>query len=78
MVIKMALEPKVEPLFYEYSYGYRPGKSAIDAVKVTRVRNWKYPWVIDFDIVGLFDNIDHEMMMKVVCAHAKERWEVCI
>lgn len=76
MVVKMALEPEVEPMFYNDSYGYRPGKSAIDAIGVARGRNWKHPWVIDFDIVGLFDNIDHEMMMKVVRAHAKRKWMV--
>ena len=56
----------VEPHFHEDSYGYRPGKSALDAVEVTRKRCWKYDWVLEFDIKGLFDNIDFELLMKTV------------
>ena len=52
MVVKLAFEPKVEPIFLPDSYGYRPGKSALDAVKTTRERCWKYDWVIDLDIKG--------------------------
>ena len=55
MVVKMAFEPNVEPVFLADSYGYRPGKSALDAVRVTRERCWKYDWVLEFDIKGLFD-----------------------
>ena len=55
MVVKMAFEPNVEPVFLADSYGYRPGKSALDAVRVTRERCWKYKWVLEFDITGLFD-----------------------
>src|SRR3954463_11821237 len=58
MVVKMTLEPAVEPIFLPDSYGYRPGKSALDAVAVTRTRCWKYDWVLEFDIKGCFDNID--------------------
>lgn len=74
MVVKMVLEPLVEPVFYEDSYGYRPNKSALDAVGKTRERCWKYPWLLEFDIVGLFDNIDHEKMMRAVKVHTQEKW----
>lgn len=74
MVVRISFEPKVEPHFYGDSYGYRPKKSAIDAVSVTRERCWKYPWLIEYDIVGLFDNIDHEKLMKAVYKHTDEKW----
>jgi len=74
MVVKMVLEPLVEPIFYEDSYGYRPNKSALDAVGKTRERCWKYPWLLEFDIVGLFDNINHEKMMSAVKMHTQEKW----
>lgn len=76
MVVKMYLEPTVEPIFHKDSYGYRPGKSAIDAVGITRQRCWRYAYVLEFDIKGLFDNIDHELLMKAVRKHTKERWMV--
>src|SRR5690606_7790162 len=62
MTAKLYFEPMVEPMFHPDSYGYRPGKSAIDAVRVTRTRCWRYDWVLEFDIKGLFDNIDHELL----------------
>lgn len=74
MVAKMYVEPIVEPLFHKDSYGYRPHKSAIDAVGQVRERCWKYDYVIEFDIKGLFDNIDHGLLMKVVEKHVKEKW----
>ncbi|OAA90662.1 group II intron reverse transcriptase/maturase [Clostridium ljungdahlii] len=74
MVVKMYVEPKVEPMFHEDSYGYRPHKSAIEAVGQARKRCWKYDYVIEFDIRGLFDNIDHELLMKVVERHVEEKW----
>ena len=73
-VVRMVFEPCVEPIFMEDSYGYRPKKSALDAVGVTRKRCWKWDWVLEFDIKGLFDNIDHELLMKAVRKHANERW----
>jgi RNA-directed DNA polymerase len=76
MVVKEHFEPKVEPLFLEDSYGYRPGKSAIDAVGVTRKRCWRYDWVLEFDIRGLFDNIDHELLLRAVRKHTDCRWEI--
>ncbi|MEW6374991.1 MAG: reverse transcriptase domain-containing protein, partial [Thermodesulfobacteriota bacterium] len=57
MVVKIYLEPKVEPIFHTDSYGYRPGKSAIEAVGIARERCWSYNWVLDLDIKGFFDNI---------------------
>jgi len=57
MVVRLTFEPLVEPIFCDDSYGYRPNKSALDAVGVTRERCWKMPWIIEFDIKGLFDNI---------------------
>ena len=66
MVIKIMFEPDVEPHFYPDSYGYRPNKSALDAVGVTRQRCWKYNWVLEFDIKGLFDNINHDLLMRAV------------
>jgi len=76
MVVKMHLEPKVEPLFHPDSYGYRPFKSAHDAVGQARKRCWKYDWVLDLDIKGFFDNIPHELLMRAVRKHASEKWVV--
>jgi group II intron reverse transcriptase/maturase len=74
MVVKLAFEPKVELCFLPDSYGYRPNKSALDAIGVTRQRCWQYDWVIEFDIRGLFDNLPHELLMKAVNKHGQERW----
>jgi RNA-directed DNA polymerase len=76
MVVKLRLEPVVDPLFVSDSYGYRPGKSAHEAVGQARQRCWKYDWIVDLDIKGFFDNIDHELMNRVVRKHAKEKWAV--
>ncbi len=74
MTVKLYFEPLVEPVFHPDSYGYRPGKSAIDAVRVTRTRCWRQDWVLEFDIKGLFDNIDHELLMKAVKKHTDCPW----
>lgn len=74
MVAKIYFEPLVEPYFNADSYGYRPGKSQLDAVEITRKRCWQYNWVLEFDIVGLFDNIDHEMLMRAVKKHTDSEW----
>jgi len=74
MIVKMYLEPMVEPKFHPNSYGYRPGKSAKDAVAVTRERCWKYDWVLELDIKGFFDNLDHELVMRAVRKHTDCRW----
>lgn len=74
MTVKLYFEPLVEPFFHEDSYGYRPKKSAIQAIEITRKRCWKYNWVLEFDIKGLFDNIDHELLMKAVEKHTQVEW----
>jgi RNA-directed DNA polymerase len=76
MVVKLHFEPKVEPIFAADSYGYRPGKSAIDALRITRGRCWRYDWVIELDIRKLFDRIDHELLMKAVREHTDSVWEI--
>lgn len=74
MVLKNRLEPKVEPYFLESSFGYRPHKSSLDAVERAWQNCFRYYWVVEFDIVGLFDNIDHDMLLKMVQAHTDEKW----
>lgn len=71
---KMILEPILEPLFHDDSYGYRPGRSALDAVELVRRRSWQYDWVVDFDIKGLFDNIDHELLLRALRKHCQIPW----
>lgn len=75
MVVRMSFEEKVEPVFLDNSYGYRPNRSAIDAVGVTRERCFRMAWVLEFDIVGLFDNINHELLMRAVEKHTDSKWE---
>jgi RNA-directed DNA polymerase len=74
MVAKMYFEPEVDQYFHPDSYGYRPGKSAIDAVGVARKRCWRYNWVVDLDIKGFFDNIDHGLLMRAVRKHTDNKW----
>ncbi len=74
MVMKLNLEPELEPYFLPDSYGYRPNKSALDAIEVTRSRCWKYDWVIEYDIRGLFDNIPHDLLLKAVRKHTQCKW----
>jgi RNA-directed DNA polymerase len=74
MVVKQVIEPNLDAVFLADSYGYRPGKSALDAVGVTRARCWKYDWVLEFDIKGLFDNIDHMLLMRAVRKHVTCQW----
>jgi RNA-directed DNA polymerase len=74
MVVKMILEPILEPKFHADSYGYRPGKSAHDALKQCKWRCWWKDWVVDVDIKGFFDNIDHELMMRMVKHHTNVPW----
>jgi len=73
-VVRMYLEPKLEPHFHPDSYGYRPMKSAIEAVGRARERCWRYDWIIDLDIKGFFDNIDHGLMMRAVRRYTDCRW----
>jgi len=74
MVVKRYLEPLVEPHFHDDSYGYRPGKSALDAVGVARRRCWRYDWVLDLDIKSFFDDIDRELLMRAVRKHTDCPW----
>jgi group II intron reverse transcriptase/maturase len=74
MVVKQLIEPDLDPIFLSDSYGYRPGKSALDAVGVTRKRCWQYDWVLEFDIKGLFDNISHDLLLKAVRKHVTCTW----
>jgi len=76
MVVKLRLEPEIDPHFHRDSYGYRPGKSALEAVGQARQRCWRYDWVIDLDIKGFFDHIDHDLLMRAVNKHAKDKWVV--
>ena len=70
----MLLEEKLEPIFHPDSYGYRPGRSAHDALAVTRGRCWKQAWVLDLDIRAFFDNVPHDLLLKAVAHHTRERW----
>ena len=74
MVVKIEWEPELEKYFHEDSYGYRPDKSAQQAIEVTRKRCWQYDWIVDLDIKGFFDNIDHSLLMKAVRKHTEENW----
>jgi RNA-directed DNA polymerase len=74
MVVKLMFEPHVEPYFHPDSYGYRPGKSALDAVGVTRQRCWRRNYVIDLDIKGFFDNLDWDLVMRAVRHHTDVPW----
>lgn len=74
MIVKLVFEPVVEPHFLADSYGYRPNKSTLDAVGITRQRCWQYAWVLEFDIKGLFDNIPQDLLMKAVQKHTNCKW----
>jgi RNA-directed DNA polymerase len=75
-VVRMHLEPRVEPVFHPDSYGYRPKKSALDAVGTCRQRCWRADWVIDMDIRAFFDTVPHDLVLKAVAHHltADQRW----
>jgi group II intron reverse transcriptase/maturase len=73
-VARRYLEPILEPAFHADSYGYRPGKSAVDAVHRARQRCWRYDWVLDLDIKGFFDSIDWELLLKAVRRHTDCPW----
>jgi group II intron reverse transcriptase/maturase len=73
-VVAMTLEPLVEPIFHQDSYGYRPGRSALDAVETCRKRCWQSQWVIDLDIQGFFDNVPHDPILRAVRKHTDKPW----
>lgn len=74
MVIKDYLEPRMESIFHESSFGYRPSRSAHDALQKARRNCWLFNWVIDIDIKGFFDNIDHSKMLLAIEKHVEEKW----
>ena len=73
-VVKMVLEPEVEAVFHPDSYGYRPGRSALDAVAVARKRCWEFDWVIDLDIRAFFDSMPHDLVERAVAHHTDLAW----
>ena len=73
-VVKTYLEPRFEAEFSPHSYGYRPNKSAHQAVAAVQNNVRQYRWVIDMDITGFFDNMSHELLMKAVDRHVEEKW----
>jgi RNA-directed DNA polymerase len=75
-VVKRFLEPLLEPIFHADSYGYRPGRSALQAVGTCQRRCWRQDWVIDLDIAAFFDTLDHALLLKAVQYHTSERWVV--
>jgi group II intron reverse transcriptase/maturase len=75
-VVARRLEKKVEPIFHPDSYGYRPRRSALDAVGVCRARCWKSDWVLDVDIRAFFDNVDHDLLVRAVERHTDQPWVV--
>ncbi|WP_233562295.1 MULTISPECIES: group II intron reverse transcriptase/maturase [Bacteroides] len=74
MVVVMTIEPEIEPHFHEDSYAYRPKKSALDAVEKAKDRCYTFHWVLDLDIKGFFDNIDHELLIRALERHVKCKW----
>jgi RNA-directed DNA polymerase len=75
-VVAARLETRVEPMFHPDSYGYRPGRSALDAVAAARQRCWRRDWVVDLDIRAFFDSVDHDLLIKAVEANTDDRWVV--
>jgi len=70
----LVLEPEVEKVFHNDSYGYRPGRSPVDAVRVCRQRCFKKDWVVDLDVKAFFDSVPWELMLKAVARHATQPW----
>src|SRR6185503_620959 len=70
----MLLEATLEPIFHRDSYGYRPGRSAHDALAVTRRRCWRQDWVLDIDVRAFFDSVPHDLLLKAVAHHTDEPW----
>ncbi|MCA1601030.1 MAG: group II intron reverse transcriptase/maturase [Acidobacteria bacterium] len=75
-VVALQLEPRMESIFHEDSYGYRPGRSPLDAVAQCRERCWKKDWVIDLDVQKFFDSVDHDLMVKAVEVNTDQKWVV--
>lgn len=75
-VVALRLEPRMESIFHDGSYGYRPGRSPLDAVAKCRERCWKKDWVLDLDVEKFFDSVDHDLMVKAVEANTDQKWVV--
>ncbi len=75
-VVARRLEGRVEPAFHQDSYGYRPKRSALDAIRSCRERCWKYDWVVDLDIQKFFDSVPWDLIVKAVEANTDQRWVV--
>jgi group II intron reverse transcriptase/maturase len=73
-VVAQALEKVVEPIFDDDSYGYRPGRSAHDALAICRERCWRHDWVVDLDVKSFFDTVNHQLLLEAVAHHTEERW----
>ena len=73
-VVRRNLEPRLEPVFHADSYGYRPGRSAIEAVRIARQRCWRYDWVLDLDVQAFFDSLDHELLLRALRKHTDVPW----
>ena len=73
-VVKACLEPELERHFHPDSYGYRPDKSALEALGVARQRCWRYDWVLDLDIRAFFDTIPHDLLLRAVRKHTDCTW----
>jgi len=75
-VVALSLEPRTESIFSDDSYGYRPGRSPLDAVAKCRERCWQKDWVLDLDVAKFFDSVDHDLMIKAVEANTAQKWVV--
>ena len=75
-VVALTLEARTEAIFHDDSYGYRPKRSALQAVERCRQRCWKKDWVLDLDVQKFFDSVDHALMVKAVEANTDQRWVV--
>ena len=73
-VAVLALEPDVEKVFHDDSYGYRPGRSPIDAVRVCRERCWRRDWVVDLDVRAFFDSVPWDLMLRALARHTDQKW----
>ena len=74
MAVKLLLEPRLDAVFHPSSFGYRPGRSALQAVAQARRNSWRLDWVVDLDTKSFFDTIDHDLLRRAVDRHVSEVW----
>ncbi|ATB16775.1 TPA: group II intron reverse transcriptase/maturase [Escherichia coli] len=74
--IKLFMEEKLDPIFHADSYGYRPGKSAHDALKQCAIRCWRYSWILEVDISAFFDHVRHDLVLKAPEHHGMPKWVI--